>query len=243
MGEARCLWDVGEDYQISAEDDGSTYQLISGDCVIEGIGDEFTINYSDASLNISFQAGSKANVGGGFWVLEQASQLTLTESSELFICARVNKEEPYGQRASIVALTSSQISHDDLNSDDGTKRDLILYKVITSESGVSSVIDMRYIKGSIFKKIATLNIIGTPIELDTPIEEDVNSEFTKYLDIAVQGINEDDQITNMCYPTDFGEIFSGFVDTMEGKLRFYLSSECEEIEEAIALTNIRIIRG
>ena len=41
----QTLHDTGTDYQIPSKYDGGVYAVATPDCVCQGVGDEFTINY------------------------------------------------------------------------------------------------------------------------------------------------------------------------------------------------------
>ena len=53
----QTIHDVGDDYQITPKIDAGVYGSGIKDCVCKGIGDEFDINYSSSSLDVTFNAG------------------------------------------------------------------------------------------------------------------------------------------------------------------------------------------
>lgn len=129
--------------QIASGYDGAVYDVaVGGDYVIKDVGDEFTITYSGSSLDVSFTAGSEAVIGGAFFKVTDAGSVTLPSSSTFYLCARIDMSQVDGQKGSFEALTSAQMQSDNINGGSGI-RDLALYEVTTSGSGVSSVTDVR----------------------------------------------------------------------------------------------------
>ena len=142
----QTMHDTGDDYQVSPKLDGGLYASHLADCVCKGIGDQFTLNYTNNSLSVSFNAGSEAVIGGAFFKVTSTETITLAPSSTIYLCANIDLNGNNGQKGSFVQRTSSNMQSDNLNGD-GTSRDLLLYKITTSASGVQSVSDKRKIKG------------------------------------------------------------------------------------------------
>lgn len=142
----QTLHDTGSDYDIPSKYDGGVYATSVADCVCKGIGDEFTIGYSADSLNVTFNAGSQAVIGGSFFHVTALEAVTLVSNSTIYLCANIDLSKPNGSRGSFVQRTSSNMQSDNLNGS-GTSRDLLLYVITTGSSGVVSVQDKRVIKG------------------------------------------------------------------------------------------------
>lgn len=167
----RTLKDTGSEYAISSDVDGSVYSLISSDCVIGGRGDEFTFNYTSSSLSGSFSKGSQALIcGNAFWVSENES-VTLPASSTFYLCARIDTSKPNGQTGSFECLTESSIKDGNIN--EGGIRDLKLYKIVTSSTGVSTIEDVRNIKSS--SDFATKTYVDSAIE--SAIGDAINGSY------------------------------------------------------------------
>lgn len=142
----QTLHDTGTDYQITPKIDGGVYGTGIADAVCAGIGDEFTLQYSPNSLTVQFNAGSQAVIGGAFFKVMSLETITLVANSTVYLVANINLSNPNGQTGSFQQRTSSNMQHDNLNGS-GSSRDLLLYVITTSASGVTNVQDSRYIKG------------------------------------------------------------------------------------------------
>lgn len=142
----QTLHDTGTDYDIPSKYDGGVYQLLP-DCVLQGIGDEFTLNYQLDSLNVSFSAGSEAVIGGAFFKVKNLEAITLTANATIYLCANIDLSRPNGQTGQFVQRTASNMRSDNINGT-GTSRDLLLYIITTSSSGVVSVTNKRVIRGT-----------------------------------------------------------------------------------------------
>lgn len=151
----QTLYDTGSDHMITSKMDGAVYQTATQDCVIGGVGDEFTINYSLDSLNVSFDAGSEAIIGGGFFKVISLEAITLVANSTIYLCANIDLSRPNGQTGAFVQRTVSNMQTDNLNGN-GTSRDLLLYVITTGANGVTSVADRRKIVTSISEIVDTL---------------------------------------------------------------------------------------
>lgn len=163
----RTLKDTGSDYPIPCEVDGSVYSLISNDCVIAGRGDEFTLNYTASSLIASIKKGSQAILcGNAFWITADES-ISMPASSTFYLCLRIDTSQPNGQTGSIVCLTESAMKSDNIN--EGGIRDMALYKITTSSSGVNTVDDVR--------KIYSANDYATKDYVDEQIGAAINGEY------------------------------------------------------------------
>lgn len=135
-------------YEITPKMDGGMYQGFK-DCVSAGIGDEFTLNYSADSLNVSFNAGSQAIIGGAFFRVTELEVLdpALAPNSTIYLCANIDLSKANGQRGSFVQRTSSNMQSGNLNGTD-TSRDMLLYIITTNANGVTAVQDKRVILGN-----------------------------------------------------------------------------------------------
>lgn len=142
----QTLHDTGTDYEITPKMDGGVYGTGIADCICKGIGDEFTITYSANSLNIQFNQGSQAIIGGAFFRVISLEAITLEANSTIYLCANLDLTKPNGQIGSFVQRTSSNMQTDNLNGS-GTSRDMLLYIITTGASGVTNVEDKRVIRG------------------------------------------------------------------------------------------------
>lgn len=140
----QTLHDTGTDYDILSQYDGGVYSVATTDCVIKGIGDEFALTYSSNSLDVQFSAGSQAIIGGSFFKVTALESVTLSANSTIYLCANIDLSRPNGQRGQFVQRTSSNMRSDNINGN-GISRDLLLYVITTSASGVSNVVDKRKI--------------------------------------------------------------------------------------------------
>lgn len=157
----QTLWDTGSDYPITPSMDGGVYGTGIADCVCKGIGDEFTLNYSSDSLTVQFNAGSQCIIGGAFFKVMSLEALTLQANSTIYLCANINKSNANGVKGSFAQRTSSNMQSQNINGT-GSSRDLLLYVVTTSGSGVSNVSDRRVIKGDGGSAIGGLSLdVGT----------------------------------------------------------------------------------
>ena len=142
----QTLHDTGSSYDIPSKFDGGTYATGIADCVCKGIGDEFTLGYSADSLNVTFNAGSQAVIGGSFFRVTSLESITLVANSTIYLCANIDLSRPNGSTGAFVQRTASNMQSDNINGS-GTSRDLLLYVVQTGANGVVSVQDKRVIKG------------------------------------------------------------------------------------------------
>lgn len=142
----QTLHDTGSDYDITSKMDGGVYGTGISDAVCKGIGDEFTINYSADSLNVTFNAGSQAVIGGSFFKVMSLESVTLVANSVVYLVANIDLSRPNGSTGAFVQRTASNMQSDNINGS-GTSRDLLLYVVQTGANGVVSVQDKRVIKG------------------------------------------------------------------------------------------------
>lgn len=142
----QTLRDTTNAYLIPSYFDGAVYSLASEDCVIEGIGDEFTLNYSASSLDVTFASGSQALLCGNFFRVTDIETVSLPSNSTVYLCARIDTSKPNGSTGSFEALTQVQMTEGNINGSD-TTRDMLLYVVTTDGSGVTDVADRRHIKG------------------------------------------------------------------------------------------------
>ena len=139
----RTLKDTGADYPISSNIDGSVYAIATQDCVIGGMGDEFSVTTSASSLSLTFTQGSVAVLcGNAFWLTADET-VTLPANSTFNLCARIDTSKPNGQTGSFECLTEAGMKNNNINN--GGIRDLILYTITTSANGVTSIVDKRTI--------------------------------------------------------------------------------------------------
>lgn len=139
----RTLKDTGADFPISSNIDGSVYAIATQDCVIGGMGDEFSITTSASSLSLIFSQGSVAVLcGNAFWLTADET-VTLPANSTFNLCARIDTSKPNGQTGSFECLTEAGMKNNNINN--GGIRDLILYTITTSANGVTSIVDKRTI--------------------------------------------------------------------------------------------------
>ena len=145
MGNIQTLHDT-DPYEVTPKMDGGIYQRFK-DCVCAGIGDEFTMTYSANSLNVQFNAGSQAVIGGAYFRVMNLEAVTLTANATIYLCANIDLSKANGSTGSFVQRTSSNMTSDNLNGT-GTSRDLLLYVITTNASGVTNVEDKRVILGN-----------------------------------------------------------------------------------------------
>ena len=143
----QTLYDTGENYLVDSKYDGAVYAASTPDGVLEGIGDQFTLNYSASSLQVSFNAGSQAVIGGGFFKVTGLETVQLTANTTTYLCANIDLAMPNGQRGRFVCRTASGMQTDNLNGG-GSSRDLLLYVIETNNSGVVSSTDKRVVRGT-----------------------------------------------------------------------------------------------
>lgn len=143
----QTLYDTGDSYPITPKMDGGTYGTAISDCVCKGIGDEFTMQFNSSSLQVQFNQGSQAVIGGGFFKLNDIEAITLEPNSTIYLCANIDLSKPNGSTGSFVQRTSSNMQSDNLNGT-GTSRDMLLYIITTSANGVTNVEDKRIIRGN-----------------------------------------------------------------------------------------------
>lgn len=169
----QTIYDTGSSYQITSKYDGAVYDVATGgDCVCKGIGDQFTPIYSASSLNVSFGAGSEAIICGSFFKVLSATSITLPANSTIYLCARIDTSQQAGATGSFQALTQAQITSGNLNGT-GTTRDLPLYKIVTSNNGVSSIEDKRVIRGASDTTIGNYTLwVGTQAQYDAITTKD-----------------------------------------------------------------------
>lgn len=145
MGVIQTLYDT-DPYEVTPKMDGGVYATGISDAVCKGIGDEFTMTYSSLSLDVQFNAGSQAVIGGAYFRLMEQASVTLSANATIYLCANIDLGNPNGSTGSFVQRTASNMQSDNLNGS-GQSRDLLLYVINTGASGVTSVQDKRLIKG------------------------------------------------------------------------------------------------
>ena len=145
MGTIQTLHDT-DPYEVTPKMDGGVYATGISDAVCKGIGDEFTLNYSSSSLDVQFNAGSQAVIGGAYFKVTGQTTVTLASNATIYLCANINLGNANGSTGSFAQRTSSNMKSENLNGS-GQSRDLFLYVVTTNANGVTSVQDKRLIKG------------------------------------------------------------------------------------------------
>lgn len=143
----QTLHDTGSSYPITPKMDGGVYATGIADAISAGIGDEFTLGFSADSLNVTFNAGSQAIIGGAFFRVMSLESVTLVPNSVVYLCGNIDLSKPAGSTGSFVQRTASNMQTDNINGS-GTSRDLLMYIITTGANGVVSVQDKRIIKGN-----------------------------------------------------------------------------------------------
>lgn len=177
----QTLHDTGETYDIPSKFDGGVYATGISDCVCKGIGSEFTLGYSADSLNVTFEAGSQAVIGGSFFRVTSLEAITLVANSTIYLCANIDLSKPNGSHGSFVQRTSANMQSDNINGN-GTSRDLLLYVITTGANGVISVSDKRVIKGNGLS-ISGLEVMPiSQTDFDALTTKDPNTIYVVYSD-------------------------------------------------------------
>lgn len=177
----QTLHDTGSTNEITSKMDGAVYGIAVQDCVAEGVGDEFTINYSAYSLNVTFNAGSEAVIGGSFFKILSLESVTLVANSTIYLCANIDLSRPNSSRGTFVQRTASNMRSDNINGS-GTSRDLLLYVIQTGANGVVSVSDRRVIRG-IGTSIGGYNIVAlSEADYEALATKDPNTLYFVYED-------------------------------------------------------------
>lgn len=172
----QTLHDTGVENTIPSKYDGGVYATCTSDCVCEGIGDEFTLRYSATSLDVHFEAGSQAVIGGSFFKIKSVEAVTLAANATIYLCANIDLAKPNGQHGSFVQRTASNMKTENINST-GTQRDLLLYMVQTSSVGVTAVTDKRVIRGN-GNSVSGLGLVTlTKAEYDALATKDNNTLY------------------------------------------------------------------
>lgn len=133
--------------QITASIDGATYRVLAGgkDFIIGGIGQEFAITNTSTSLQVSIGTG-EALLCGRTFKITSALNLTLSASTTVDVCLRIDLSQPSGSEGLLHANTPNIYTQQDLNNN-GTVYDFPLFRVATGASGVNSATDLRDIFG------------------------------------------------------------------------------------------------
>lgn len=143
----QTLHDTGNSYLIPSKFDGAVYASAVSDCVCEGVGEQFDLHYAADSLDVYFNAGSEAVIGGSFFKVTATDTIHLNANATIYLCAEIDLSKPNGQRGLFAQKTANNMSSQNLNGS-GTTRDLLLYVITTSGSGVTAVQDKRIIRGA-----------------------------------------------------------------------------------------------
>ena len=149
----QTIYEVGEEkdgkilYQIDAKYDAAVYALAIEDCICQGIGDEFKLNYASDSLNAYFNEGSEAVIGGSFFKITSLHSISLPPNSTFYLCATIDLSAQNGYKGQFTIIPQlTNIRTGNLNGS-GSARDLVLYQITTNSSGVTMVTDKRVIRG------------------------------------------------------------------------------------------------
>ena len=135
---------------INASQDGAIYDVFAGgqSFIIDQIGEEFLIETSESSLQVTIGAG-EAIIRGRHITATADNQITLPASSTIYLCLRIDLTQTAGNEGSLVALTSEEaIQKGNLNAGQNVC-DLLLYTVTTSVNGVSGSTDKRDIRAGV----------------------------------------------------------------------------------------------
>lgn len=143
----QTLHDTGSLHQITPRMDGGTYGTAIADTICQGIGDEFAIQYQSNSLDVRFNAGSQAVIGGAFFRIMSLESIQLEANSTIYLCLNIDLSKSSGNTGSIVQRAESGIQTDNLNGSGQPSRDMLIYIITTSSTGVTSVVDRRKIRG------------------------------------------------------------------------------------------------
>lgn len=145
----QTLQDTGENYKVQSSFDGACYQINKPDCVVANVGDNFTLNHQVDSLNVTFNAGSECIICGNFFKIMSLESIELAPNAVIYLCATINKSYSTGFTGFFSQRTSSNIQNGNINGAD-SERDLLLYIITTTGTGVSSVVDKRKIIGNTY---------------------------------------------------------------------------------------------
>lgn len=134
---------------IRAEMDGAIYDIFADnkDFIVKDFGNEFTISSSSSSLRASVGSGL-ALIGGRLYKIEGSETLTLNANAQNNICLRIDLSAGDGAEGTVINHpAAASIVKENLNTG-GTVRDMLLARVHTNSSGVSSVQDYRNISSA-----------------------------------------------------------------------------------------------
>lgn len=179
----QTIHDVGDDYQITPVMDAGVYGAGIEDCVIKGVGDEFTLNYSNSSRNVTFNAGSEAVVCGSFFKLTgtDAVSVTLPANKTFFLCARIDKSRQNGTRGYFACIEGSGNVYKTTNiNGSATIHDLVLYQITTNATGVTSVLDKRFIQGADNTSVGGYSIVVLTEAQYASATKDANTLYFVY---------------------------------------------------------------
>lgn len=129
---------------ITTKQDASMYDAFSNhnEGVLSKIGNKLNISYSNQSLLVTLQSGM-AVVSGRHVTNEDDSSVTLTllpNTTDNYLVIRYDLSQSTGNECSFISTPT--VESDDLNNN-GVKRDIVLGKYTTNETGVSVFTDMR----------------------------------------------------------------------------------------------------
>ena len=138
---------------ISAAQDGAMYDALGQhkSYVIDGIGNNLQISYNSSSLQVSLASGEC--VIRGRHITNTASVTLMLDDgvTDRYLVLRYNSSND-----SVSFMATSTTTDGNINNGNVTA-DLILAKVNTSSTGVSSFTDMRSMSSNIFKKYSRVS--------------------------------------------------------------------------------------
>ena len=191
---------------ISCSQDAALYNVLCNDknFVIKGIGDEFGIDYSSTSMNITIKSGECVICGRHIYSTGN-NTLTLPANTSRRVVLRYDMTNP--DFCSFVLLTTgTPIKHENINNN-GTYSDLELGVVYTNGSGVEDFFDRRTKRGSMgmWETLYGGAIFGgQSIDLDTSkysklritaVLGDVNGSFEIDLDVPLNYVDTETEPT------------------------------------------------
>ena len=178
----QTLHDTGPTYPIKSKMDGGVYATSTPDCVIKGVGDEFTLTYASDSLNVSFRPGSQCVIGGSFFRITGDESITLPANATIYLCANIDLSRPNGQIGQFALRTSSNMRTDNINGS-GTSRDLLLYVIVTGGNGVTQVQDRRVVRGDGLAIGGYSIAVMSQSQYDALVTKDPNTLYHIYEDV------------------------------------------------------------
>lgn len=140
----KVMADSGGTITYTASEIGGAFNTFAGnnDYVISGIGNEMALTYSAGSLQVSIASG-RAVVCGRPVTVDATETLVLGASeSNILVVLRVDTTRPIGSEGYFTYCTEAQLKTENINNANG-QHDLVIAKVSTDASGVTSYSDQR----------------------------------------------------------------------------------------------------